>query len=140
MEPPQIKVNGEALAADSAGPHTNLLTWLRDQGLTGAKEGCAEGECGACAVMVARADAARPDGVGEPIIDGDTSEARAAGRTRWTAINACLVPALALEGREIITAAGLGAPAKPSREENMHTVPRIQADRCGSLCDHCPQC
>ncbi|HLS25089.1 MAG TPA: 2Fe-2S iron-sulfur cluster-binding protein, partial [Beutenbergiaceae bacterium] len=54
MEPPQIRVNGQALAADSAGPHTNLLTWLRDQGLTGAKEGCAEGECGACAVMVAR--------------------------------------------------------------------------------------
>jgi len=137
MEPPQIKVNGQALAADSAGPHTNLLTWLRDQGLTGAKEGCAEGECGACAVMVARADAARPDGVGEPIIDGGTSEARAAGRTRWTAINACLVPALAFDGQEIITAEGLGAPATPGREANLHPVQREMADRGGSQCGYC---
>src|SRR5690625_1819840 len=137
MEPPQIRVNGQALAADSAGPHTNLLTWLRDQGLTGAKEGCAEGECGACAVMVARADAARPDGVGEPIIDGGTSEARAAGRTRWTAINACLVPALAFDGQEIITAEGLGAPATPGREANLHPVQREMADRGGSQCGYC---
>ena len=55
-------------------PHVTALDWLRDQGLTGAKEGCAEGECGACSVLVAR-----PDGDG--------------AAAAWTALNACLVPA-----------------------------------------------
>src|SRR5690625_3913679 len=137
MEPPQIKVNGQALAADSAGPHTNLLTWLREQGLTGVKEGCAEGECGACAVMVARADAALPDDVGTPAMDGANSAGGAAGRSRWTAINACLVPALAFDGQEIITAEGLGTPATPGRAANLHPVQREMADRGGSQCGYC---
>ena len=47
---------------------------MRDLGFTGCKEGCAEGECGACAVLVAR-----------PALD-------AADATEWVAINACLVP------------------------------------------------
>ena len=74
---PTVTVNGEQRAVAGVEPHVTALDWLRDQGLTGAKEGCAEGECGACSVLVAR-----PDGP-----DGDR-------RTRWTALNACLVPAL----------------------------------------------
>ena len=35
-------------------PHTNALDFLRGLGLTSCKEGCAEGECGACAILVAR--------------------------------------------------------------------------------------
>ena len=74
--------------------HTNALDFLRGVGLTGAKEGCAEGECGACAVMVARPG------------DGDGS--------RWTPVNACLVPAAALDGQEVVTAEGLGSPDAPA--------------------------
>ena len=47
------------------------LDFLREQGLTGAKEGCAEGECGACTVVL----------VGE---DGD-------GRSAYRAVNSCLM-------------------------------------------------
>ena len=52
-----ITVNGEQRDLDGVPLHTNALDFLRGCGLTGAKEGCAEGECGACSVMVARAGA-----------------------------------------------------------------------------------
>jgi xanthine dehydrogenase small subunit len=94
-----------------APAQTTALDWLRSQGLTGAKEGCAEGECGACSILVARPDAV--------------------GGTRWTAINACLVPAAALDGQEVVTSEGLGSP------EALHPVQYEMAVRGGSQCGYC---
>ncbi len=115
MTTPTVTVNGEQRAVAGVEPHVTALDWLRDQGLTGAKEGCAEGECGACSVLVARpenaADGALPDG---------------SGATRWTAQNACLVPVLALDGQEVVTAEGLGKPGA------RHPVQREMAVRGGS--------
>ena len=91
---PQVVVNGEPRRLGEVGGHVTLLDWLRGDGLTGSKEGCAEGECGACAVLVAR-----PDG---------------ADRTRWTAINACLVPAAGFDGQELITVEGIGHARGPA--------------------------
>ena len=98
MDAPAINVNGGWLPLDDAAPHTTALDWLRGRGLTGCKEGCAEGECGACSVLVAR------PGVETP--------------TEWTALNACLVPAASLDGQEVVTAEGLGTP------DDLHPVQR----------------
>ena len=54
MAEPRLVVNGRTRELGEVGGHVTLLEWLRASGLTGAKEGCAEGECGACAVLVAR--------------------------------------------------------------------------------------
>ena len=108
---PQLVVNGRTRELGEVGGHVTLLEWLRADGLTGCKEGCAEGECGACAVLVTRPDG--PD------------------RTRWVAINACLVPAAAFDQQEVVTAEGLGRPGQ------LHPVQREMAERGGSQCGYC---
>ncbi len=117
MDEIKVTVNGQVRGCDGVNPNTRLLDWLRSEGLTGSKEGCAEGECGACAVLVAR-----PDGT---------------DRSRWTSVNACLPPALAFDGQEIITAEGLGTAPSPNVKEELHPVQREMADRGGSQCGYC---
>ncbi|WP_265444040.1 xanthine dehydrogenase small subunit [Flexivirga meconopsidis] len=105
-----VNLNGVPAPLDDADPHTNALDWLRSRGLTGAKEGCAEGECGACSVLVRR-----PSG----------------NRSTWTAINACLIPALSLDGQDVVTSEGLGTP------DDLHPVQQEMAVRGGSQCGYC---
>lgn len=111
MDSMQATVNGQDADLSGVTSHTNALDWLRAQGLTGCKEGCAEGECGACAVMVARPD-------------GD-------GGTLWTSINACLIPAATLDGQEVVTSEGL------DRDGRLHPVQVEMAQRGGSQCGYC---
>ena len=75
----QLILNGRRTRID-VHPLKRLLDVLReDCGLTGTKEGCGEGECGACTVL----------------LDG-------------AAVNACLVPAAHADGARVITIEGLG--------------------------------
>ncbi|MEU3839668.1 FAD binding domain-containing protein [Streptomyces sp. NPDC028635] len=113
----RITVNGETTPISPAAPHTTVLDFLRDRGLTGTKEGCAEGECGACSVLVAR------PGVNKP--------------TDWVAINACLVPVAALDGQEIVTSEGLATPGEPGTAPTLHPVQEEMAVRGGSQCGYC---
>ena len=106
-----VVVNGQSRELGAVGGHVTLLEWLRDGGLTGTKEGCAEGECGACSVLVARDDGA--------------------GGTRWVAINSCLPPAAAFDQQEVVTAEGLGQPG------DLHPVQEEMARRGGSQCGYC---
>lgn len=107
-----VTVNGVPRNLADTPTHTTALDWLRQSGLTSCKEGCAEGECGACAVMMA-------------------APADDASGTSWTAVNACLVPVYALDGGEIITAEGLGSPGA------LHPVQEKLAEAGGSQCGYC---
>ncbi|GAA2101233.1 FAD binding domain-containing protein [Streptomyces albiaxialis] len=113
----RITVNGEELPISPATPHTTVLDFLRERGLTGSKEGCAEGECGACSVLVAR------PGVDKP--------------TDWVAVNACLAPVAALDGQEIVTSEGLATEGAPGTLPTLHPVQREMAVRGGSQCGYC---
>ncbi|MFJ6351808.1 xanthine dehydrogenase small subunit [Streptomyces sp. NPDC092046] len=112
-----ITVNGEEAPLAPAPPHTTVLDFLRERGLTGTKEGCAEGECGACSVLVAR------PGVNKP--------------TDWVAVNACLVPVAALDGQEVVTSEGLATPGAPGTPPTLHPVQEEMAVRGGSQCGYC---
>ncbi|MFJ8673502.1 xanthine dehydrogenase small subunit [Streptomyces sp. NPDC093589] len=113
----RITVNGKESPLSPAAPHATALEFLRERGLTGTKEGCAEGECGACSVLVAR------PGVNKP--------------TDWVAVNACLVPAAALDGQEIITSEGLATAGDPGKPPTLHPVQEEMAVRGGSQCGYC---
>lgn len=113
----RITVNGKETPISPAAPHTTALDFLRERGLTGTKEGCAEGECGACSVLVAR------PGVNKP--------------TDWVAVNACLVPVAALDGQEIITSEGLATAGEPGMPPTLHPVQEEMAVRGGSQCGYC---
>jgi carbon-monoxide dehydrogenase small subunit len=80
-----LRINGIACPVE-IDPHASLLRTVREQvGLTGAKEGCDDSECGACMMLLD----------GEPV-------------------NACSYLALQAEGREITTVEGLAAPGELS--------------------------
>lgn len=74
-------LNGSAVSLDVAGSRRLLDVLREDLHLTGTKEGCGEGECGACSVL----------------IDGEV-------------VNSCLVAAGQVEGREVVTIEGLSSP------------------------------
>ncbi|MBO0981853.1 xanthine dehydrogenase small subunit [Microbacterium sp. SD291] len=106
-----VTINGKRRPLAGTETNTTALDWLRANGLSGSKEGCAEGECGACAMLLAT-----------PAADGGST---------WTAVNACLVPVYALDGQEVVTAEGLGTP------ESMHPVQEKLAGAGGSQCGYC---
>ncbi|WP_060177465.1 xanthine dehydrogenase small subunit [Streptomyces sp. IMTB 1903] len=113
----RITVNGKETRISPAAPHTTVLEFLRERGLTGTKEGCAEGECGACSVLVARPGVDRP--------------------TDWVAVNACLVPVAALDGQEVVTSEGLATAGESGTPAVLHPVQEEMAVRGGSQCGYC---
>ncbi len=93
-------------------PNTTLLDWLRlDQRRVGSKEGCAEGDCGACTIVVGR------------LRDG---------MVRYEAINSCIRPLLSLDGCHILTVEHLKAP-----DGSLHPVQHAMVDLHASQCGFC---
>jgi xanthine dehydrogenase small subunit len=101
-------LNGTPVRVDGTAPTRTLLDWLReDRGLTGTKEGCNEGDCGACTVMV-------------------TDE----GGSR--ALNACLLFLPQLDGKAVRTVEGLAGP-----DGTLHPVQEAMVTHHASQCGFC---
>src|SRR5882757_4921081 len=107
----EFTLNGRAVRIENYSPNTTLLEYLRGTGCTGSKEGCAEGDCGACSVA---------------ILDRD-----AHGKTTYRAINSCLVPLPLLASREVISVEGV------ARSGALHPVQQSMVACHGSQCGYC---
>src|ERR1700754_3960906 len=105
-------LNGEVQVVRDIDPSTTLLNYLRKtRRLTGTKEGCAEGDCGACTVVVSELHA---------------------GSVRFRAVNACILLLPMLEGRGVTTVEHLrGA------DGALHPVQQALVDTHGSQCGFC---
>ncbi len=101
-------LNGTDVTLTEISPTRTLLDFLReDRGLTGTKEGCNEGDCGACTVMVSDERGAR-------------------------ALNACLLFLPQLNGKAVRTVEALSAP-----DGTLHPVQQAMIDHHGSQCGFC---
>jgi xanthine dehydrogenase small subunit len=106
----EFTINSERVTVDGAESHTTLLDFLRARGLTGAKEGCAEGECGACTVVMV---------------------ADEGGRAAYRAVNSCLVLLPMIAGHEILTVEALAASGALAEAQ------QAMAAAGGSQCGYC---
>jgi xanthine dehydrogenase small subunit len=98
------------VSVEGAPPQRTLLDHIRELGLTGSKEGCAEGECGACTVVLVKEN-------------GQGSEYRP--------VNSCLLFLPMVAGQEIYTVEALAARGE------LHPVQQSIAERGGSQCGYC---
>lgn len=105
-------LNGEDVALGAVAPDQTLLDWLRlDRSLRGTKEGCAEGDCGACTVLVGRLSA---------------------GRLVYESVNACIRFLGSLDGTHVVTVEHLRGGAG-----KLHPVQQAMVDFHGSQCGFC---
>jgi xanthine dehydrogenase small subunit len=102
-------LNDQPVELDAPSPMTTLLDWLRDhRGLKGTKEGCAEGDCGACTVVLEHADGRRE------------------------AINSCIALLGQLDGEVVRTVEGLRRP-----DGTPHPVQTAMAEADATQCGFC---
>ena len=107
-------LDGETIEIESVDPTRTVLQYLReDLRRTGTKEGCAEGDCGACTVVVAELNS-----------DGDDIALRA--------INSCIQFLPTLDGKELITVESLA-----SDSADLHPVQKAMVECHGSQCGFC---
>jgi xanthine dehydrogenase small subunit len=104
-------LDGEVIEVEDSDPTGTALDFLRyTLRRTGTKEGCAEGDCGACTVVL-----------GE--LDGE--------KVSWRAVNACILFLPMLDGKALRTVESL------SRDGTLHPVQQAMADGHGSQCGFC---
>ena len=105
-------LGGERIELRDIDPTMTVLDWLRlEKDRTGTKEGCAEGDCGACTVVIARP---------------------ADGRLSYRAVNACIVFMPMLDGCQLLTVEDLEGP-----DGALHPVQQAMVDCHGSQCGFC---
>jgi xanthine dehydrogenase small subunit len=110
MQRLRLKINNESICLTDVSPTMTLLEYLRQSGRIGTKEGCGDGDCGACTVAIL----------------GEGND----GKCHYQAVNSCLIPLGSIAGREVITVEGVGKDA-------LHPVQEVMVQTGGSQCGYC---
>jgi xanthine dehydrogenase small subunit len=105
-----LTINGKVDRLKDVSPTLTLLEYLRQTGRVGTKEGCADGDCGACTVAI----------LGEGVD----------GKPHYQAVNSCLIPVSSVARREIITVEGIA-------NGQLHPVQAAMVETGGSQCGYC---
>ena len=107
-------LNGEVIETEVVDPTRTVLQFLReDMRLTGTKEGCAEGDCGACTVVVVEID-------------------RSGEGVELNTVNSCIQFLPTIDGKELITVEGLCG-----KDGGLHPVQQAMVEQHGSQCGFC---
>ncbi|MBS0569326.1 MAG: xanthine dehydrogenase small subunit [Proteobacteria bacterium] len=113
MRPIRFLLNEQLRELADVSPTLTVLEWLRGPaGMTGTKEGCAEGDCGACTVVL-----------GTPTADG---------QMHYRAVNSCILFVPTLDGCQLLTVEHLKA-----ADGRLHPVQQAMVDHHGSQCGFC---
>ncbi len=92
-------------------PDLSALQLIREHaGLSGTKESCSEGDCGACTIAVGKWEY---------------------DKFVYRAFNSCIMPAVKMHGMHVVTVEGLGTPV------NMHPIQKAMLDAHGTQCGYC---
>ena len=105
-----LTLNGDRISLQNVSPSITLLQYLQQTRRTGTKEGCGDGDCGACTVAIVGRDPA--------------------GNPSYQAVNSCLIPLGAIAGREIVTVEGIA-------NGTLHPVQAAMVEMGGSQCGYC---
>ncbi|MBJ2157451.1 xanthine dehydrogenase small subunit [Variovorax sp. IB41] len=132
IQPVRFFHRGKIVDVSGVHPTRSVLDWLReDAHCTGTKEGCNEGDCGACTVVI-----------GELATDADAPGA--IGGLQLQTVNACIQFLPTLHGKALFTVEDLkaqcAAPPSPDKKHPVHTLHPVQqamVDCHGSQCGFC---
>lgn len=103
-----LQLNGTVVRLRAVSPTQTLLHVLNNNGYLGSKEGCGDGDCGACTVSV--------------LIDNTPH-----------AVNSCLIPIAAVDGLQVTTVEGVA----DRSSAQLHPVQRMLVECAGSQCGYC---
>ena len=111
------KINDQRIEIDGEKAFMPLGAFLRnEESLTGTKIVCAEGDCGACTVLIAK-------------------EVGADGKLSFKAVNSCILPLYLIDGAQVVTVEGIGK--SNGMNVDLHAVQEKMVDCNGAQCGYC---